>query len=96
MKQAQRMQQQMLVVQEGLAKKTVAAASGGGTVKVVVSCDGNLQSIKLDPDAVNKDDATFLEDLILKAVNEGLAKAREISNQELGSVSGGMQIPGMF
>lgn len=96
MKQAQRMQQQMAVVQEGLAKKIVEASAGGGTVKVVVTCDGNLQSIKLNPDAVNKDDAAFLEDLILKAVNEALAKAREISNQEMGSVTAGMQMPGMF
>ena len=96
MKQAQRMQQQMAVVQDGLAKKTVEAAAGGGTVKVVATCDGNLKSIKLNPDAVNKDDAAFLEDLILKAVNDALLQAREISNQEMGSVTAGMQMPGMF
>lgn len=90
------MQQQMTAVQEGLAHKTVEATVGGGTVKVVASCDGSVRSIKINPDAVNKDDVAFLEDLVLQGVNAALNQAKEVSNRELGSVTSGLQIPGMF
>lgn len=96
MKQAQRMQQQMAAVQAGLATKTVEAGAGGGVVKVVATCDGIVKSIKINPDAVNKDDVVFLEDLILQGVNAALTEAKEVSNRELGSVTSGLQIPGMF
>jgi len=96
MKQAQRMQQQMAAVQEGLSQKTVEAAAGGGTVKVVASADGQVKSLKLNPDAVNRDDVAFLEDLILQAVNAALTQARELSNKEMGAVTSGLQMPGMF
>lgn len=95
MKQATRLQQQMERVQAELANKTVEATSGGGAVKVVAKCDQSILSIKINPDAVNKDDVPFLEDLVLKAVNEALNQAREIANKEMGSVTSGLSIPGM-
>jgi nucleoid-associated protein EbfC len=96
MRQAQRMQQQMEAVQASLAAKTIEAQAGGGAVKVVVSGDGNLKSVKIHPDAVNKDDVGFLEDLVLTAVNQGIAQARDLSNKEMGAVTAGLQLPGMF
>ena len=67
MKQAARMQQQMEQVQSQLAQRTVEATSGGGAVKVVAKCDGSLGSVKIDPQALNPDDAQLLEDMISKA-----------------------------
>ena len=95
MKQAARMQQQMEQVQSALAQRTVEATSGGGAVKVVAQCDGALQSIKLDPQALNPDDAQLLEDMILSATNQALAQARDISNAEMQKVTSGLNLPGM-
>ena len=96
MKQAARIQRQMEQTQTELAQRTVEATSGGGAVKVVARCDGNLASIKIDPSAINPADAQLLEDLILTAANNALTQAKEISNNELGKVTSGMQIPGMM
>ncbi len=96
MRQAQRIQQQMEAVQASIAQKTVETSSGGGAVKVVVSGDGQVKSVRINPDAVNKDDVAFLEDLILSAVNQGLEQAKELSNKEMGAVTQGFGLPGMF
>jgi nucleoid-associated protein EbfC len=95
MKQAARMQQQMEQIQNDLAKRTVEATSGGGAVKVVAKCDGTLASIKLDPQAVNPADTQLLEDLVLTAVNQALAQAKEISTAEMGKATAGFNIPGL-
>ncbi len=95
MKQAARMQQQMETVQAELAARTVEATSGGGAVKVVAKCDGNIASIKIDPQALNPADAQLLEDMILTASNQALAQAREISNSEMGKVTSGFSLPGL-
>ena len=96
MKQAARMQQQMEQVQAQLAARTVEASSGGGAVKVVAKCDGNIASIKIDPQALNPADATLLEDMIITAANQALTQAREISNAEMGKVTQGLSLPGMM
>ena len=96
MRQAQRIQQQMETVQASIAQKTIETTSGGGAVKVVVSGDGQLKAIHINQDAVNKDDVAFLEDLLLTAINQGLAQAKEVSNKEMGSVTQGFGLPGMF
>lgn len=93
MKQAAKMQQQMEQVQESLAARTVEATSGGGAVKVVAKCDGTLDSIKIDPEAAS--DVSMLEDMILGASNKALAEAKDISQEEMGKVAGGMNLPGM-
>jgi hypothetical protein len=95
MKQAARMQQQMEEVQAKLAAQTVEATSGGGAVKVTVKCDGTVASIKIDPQAINPADAQLLEDLILTAMNQGLAQAKDISNAEMGKVTAGLSLPGL-
>src|SRR3954469_17120781 len=95
MKQAAKMQQQMTQIQNDLAQRKVEATSGGGAVKVVATCDGSLASIKIDPQALNPNDAQLLEDMILAAANQALGQAREISTAEMGKATSGFNIPGL-
>ena len=95
MKQAARMQQQMEQIQAQLAAKTVEATSGGGAVKVTARCDGSLAAIKIDPQALNPSDAQVVEDMVLTAVNQALAQAKEISNAEMGKATAGFNMPGL-
>lgn len=96
MKQAARIQRQLEAKQTELANRTVEATSGGGAVKVVAKCDGTIAAIKIDPQAANPADVTLLEDLVLTAANNALTQAKEIQNQEMGSVAGGLQLPGLM
>lgn len=95
MKQAARMQQQMEQIQADLAKRTVEATSGGGAVKVTAKCDGTIAAIKIDPQALNPSDAQVVEDMVLLAVNQALAQAKEISNAEMGKATAGFNLPGL-
>ena len=96
MKHAARIQRQMEEVQAQLAARTVEGTSGGGAVTATAKCDGTLASVKIDPDAVNKDEMDLLEDMIVSAANAALEKAKEISNDELGQVTSGLKIPGLM
>jgi len=95
MKQAMRAQQQAEQAQAQLAERTVEATSGGGAVKVVARCDGSVQSIKVDPEALSPDDAEMLEDMLLSAVNGAIIKGQEIQKTEMGKITSGMGLPGM-
>ena len=90
LKQAQKMQQDMMAAQEQLKDETVEASAGGGMVKVVVSGDLVVRSIHIDPDAVDPDDVEMLGDLVLAAVNEGLRSAQELAASKLGGITGGL------
>ena len=90
MKQAAKMQQQMQAAQAQLADEIVEASSGGGAVKVTASCDGVVKSIKIDPDGVDAEDISMLEDMVLGAVNQALDKGRETQSAEMGKLTGGM------
>ena len=90
MKQAAKMQRQMQEAQAQLAEQTVEASSGGGAVKVVASCDGSVKAIRIDPDAVDTEDISMLEDMVLGAVNQALDKGRETQSAEMGKLTGGM------
>lgn len=96
MKQAQQMQAKMAKMQEELEDKTMEATAGGGVVKVVVNGKQELLDIQIDPDAVDPGDVEMLEDLILAAVNEGMRKVKDMMEDEMGKLTGGMNIPGMF
>jgi nucleoid-associated protein EbfC len=96
MKQAQRIQKQMEDVQAALAAKTVEATSGGGAVKVTARCDGTVSAIKIDPAALNPNDAQILEEMLISAVNNAMGQAKEISNAEMGKVTQGLNIPGLM
>jgi len=95
MKEAQKLQAQMEKMQEEIAKKTVDATAGGGMVTVEANGKQELTAIKIDPEVVNKEDVQMLEDLVLAAANEALRKSRELVQQELGKLTGGLKIPGL-
>jgi nucleoid-associated protein EbfC len=94
LKQVQKMQADMVAAQEALKDETVEATSGGGMVTVRVSGELVVQSITIDPEAVDPDDVEMLSDMVLAAVNEGLRKAQELAAERLGAVTGGLGGPG--
>lgn len=95
MKEAQRLQQQMQELQEQVAQKKVQATAGGGMVTVEVNGRQEVLAIKIDPEVINREDPQMLEDLVLAACNEALRKSRELVQQELGKLTGGLKIPGL-
>ena len=95
MKQARKMQEQLASVQANLSETTVDASAGGGMVKVTVNGDMQLVSVKIDPEAVDPDDIEMLEDMIVAAVNEAVRGVNEIASKQMGSITGGLNIPGM-
>ncbi len=95
MKEAQKLQEKMLAMQEEIAKRKVDATAGGGMVTVEANGKQEILSIKIDPEVINKEDAQMLEDLVLAACNEALRKSRELVQQELGKLTGGMKLPGL-
>ena len=96
MKQAQKLQSKMLKMQEELADKTVETAAGGGMVKVVANGRQQILSIEIEKEVVDPDDVEMLQDLVLSAVNDALVKSKEMVSEEMGKLTGGMNIPGMM
>ena len=90
MQQMQRLQQQMAEAQEKLAAETVSATSGGGAVKVTMTGDQNCQSVEIAPELLKEVDAEMLQDLILTAVNLALDKSRELQQEVMGPLTGGL------
>ncbi len=95
-KQAQRMQEQMLKIQQEAEEKELTASSGGGAVSVTVSGKKQITKISISPEAVDPEDVETLEDMIMAAVNEAMRQADEMMASEMGKVTGGMNIPGLF
>jgi len=95
-KEAQKMQEKMAKVQQELASKKVEATSGGGMVKVEMNGAQELVSIKIDKEVVNPEDIEMLETLIQAAVNEATRKSKEMVQQELSQITGGLNIPGLM
>lgn len=95
MKQARKMQEQLAAAQETIAQSTVDASAGGGMVKVTVSGDMQVTSLKIDPEALDPEDVEMLEDMVMAAVNEALRGVGELANRQMGAVTGGLNIPGM-
>jgi DNA-binding YbaB/EbfC family protein len=96
LEQAQAMQRRMLEAQEEAHKKTVEASAGGGMVTVIFSGGLELRSLRIDPQAIDPKDPTMLQDLIIAAINQGIAKAQELQANEMRAVAGGLSIPGLF
>ncbi len=94
--QLQAMQKQMLEAQESLGEKTIEVTAGGGAIKVVMTGHQKLQSITIDPEVVNPEDVEMLQDLIVAAVNEAVEASQNLAADELGSITGGLNIPGLF
>ncbi len=95
MKQVQKMQKKMTQLQEELEQKRVESSSGGGMVTVVVNGRQDVLEVKIHPDVVNPDDVEMLEDLILAAINQAQQRAQDMMQEEMGQLTGGIQIPGL-
>jgi nucleoid-associated protein EbfC len=93
-KQAQKMQKDMMKVQEELELREIEASAGGGAVTVIVTGKKELVSIKIKPEVVDPEDVEMLQDLILAAVNEAIRKAEEMVSSEMGKLTGGLGLPG--
>lgn len=93
MKQAQQFQNRMAKLQAELGQRTIEASSGGGMVSVVVNGQQELLSIKIDREVVNPEDVDMLQDLVLAAVNDGLTRAKKMVNDEMGKLTGGLNLP---
>jgi len=96
MKQAQMMQQKMARLQQELEGRQVEASAGGGMVKAVVNGKQQLVSLQIEKSVVDPEDVEMLQDLVVAAVNEAVKKSQEMMQQEMGKVTGGLNIPGMF
>lgn len=96
LKQAQEMQANMSALQEELAEQEYTAVSGGGMVEATVTGAHRVKSIKINPDAVDPEDAEMLEDLVTVAINEAMQKADDDAESKMGAITGGMNIPGLF
>jgi nucleoid-associated protein EbfC len=95
MKQVQQMQAEMMKAQEELANETVEASAGGGMVTVTATGAGEIQSIRIAPEAIDPDDPELLSDTILAAVNEALRSANDLAQSRLGGMTGGLGLPGL-
>jgi DNA-binding YbaB/EbfC family protein len=95
-KQAQAMQAQMAKVQEEAASKTVTGTAGGGMVSVTANGGMEIVSVVINPEAGKSGDVDMLQDLVLAATNDALKKARQMMADHMKSVTGGMNIPGLF
>lgn len=93
MKQAQEFQAKIAKVQEEMAEKTVEASAGGGMVTVVVNGKQEILSIHIEKEVIDPEDKEMLQDLVLAAVNDGIAKAKEMVNEEMGKITKGLNIP---
>ncbi|HEY3884631.1 MAG TPA: YbaB/EbfC family nucleoid-associated protein [Vicinamibacterales bacterium] len=92
MKQAQQMQERL---QKQMADLRIEATAGGGMVTVVVNGTKQVLSLKIDPEAVSKEDVEMLQDLILAAINDAHRKADEAMQQQMSGMMGGLKIPGL-
>ncbi len=96
LKQAQKMQEDMASLQEDLEAREYTASAGGGAVTVTVDGKHLIKSVKIDPDAVDTEDMEMLEDLLTVAVNEAISNAIKTAENEMGAITGGLNMPGLF
>ena len=95
-RQAQVMQKKMAKLQEELETRTVEGSAGGGMVTAVVTGANELKSIAIDKTVIDPNDVDMLQDLVLAAVNDGLKKAKAMMEEEMGQLTGGIKMPGLF
>ncbi len=96
MKQAQKMQKDMARLQDDLKNRVVEGTAGGDVVKVMLNGAGDVLAVKIAPAVVDPDDVAMLEDLIAAATNQAIKKSRDMMQQEMSKVTGGMKLPGLF
>ena len=96
MQQAQRMQQQMQKKQKEIESKEFEFTSNGGAIKIKMLGSKEMTSLEIDEDLIDKDEKDMLQDMLMVAINEAIGKIDEEISNVMGSVTGGMKIPGMF
>lgn len=96
LKQAQKMQEDMTTLQADLEAREYSATSGGGMVEVTVDGKHFIKSIKINPDIIDPDDSEMIEDLVTVAVNEAISNAIKTAEEEMGAITGGLNMPGLF
>ena len=95
MKQAQKLQSKMVKLQDDMADKTAEATAGGGMIRVVANGKQQIISIQIEQEVVDPEDVEMLQDLVLAAVNDALVKSQEMVSEEMGKLTGGLNIPGL-
>jgi DNA-binding YbaB/EbfC family protein len=96
MAQAQQLQARLAKAQDELSKMTLEVSSGGGAVKITIDGQQNIKSIKISKEVINPEDVEMLEDLVLSAIKEAIAKSQEAASKQLGALTGGLKIPGLM
>ena len=96
MKQAQKMQQEMLRMQQEMETKTYTAAAGGGMVKATVNGKHQVVDVQINPEAVDPDDVEMLQDMVVAAVNEAMRTADSDAASNMSRLTGGMNLGGLF
>ncbi|MCP9438792.1 MAG: YbaB/EbfC family nucleoid-associated protein [Nitrospira sp.] len=96
LKQAQAMQEQMAKLQEQAASKVASGTAGGGIVTVTANGALQIVSVTIDPELVKSGDVEMLQDLVVAASNDALRKAKDLMEQEMKALTGGLKIPGLF
>jgi DNA-binding YbaB/EbfC family protein len=96
LQQLQKLQEDMVKTQEALGDETVTVTAGGGAITVVISGHQKIQSITIEPEVVDPDDVEMLQDLVTAAVNEAIDKSQQLAADRLGSLTGGLSIPGLM
>lgn len=96
MEQARLMQQQLETAQDNMGDIELTATAGGGMVTVTGTADMKITSVSIDPDVVDPEDVSMLEDMVLTAVNSFIAQANETANSQVANITGGLNIPGLF
>ena len=96
LRQIQELQAKLAKVQEDLGKTNIEVSAGGGAVKIVINGHQEFQSITISPEVINAEEAEFLQDLVLAALNEAIQKSQEMATQSMSKLTGGMKLPGLF
>ena len=91
-----KMQERLVKMQEDLGNETVEATAGGGAIAIVMTGHQEVRSIKIDPAAVDPEDLTMLEDMLIAAVNEAVKKSKDMAEKKMASIMGGVKIPGLM
>jgi nucleoid-associated protein EbfC len=94
-KMAQQVQAQLAQAQEELRETTVEVTSGGGAVRIVITGAQELRQVEIDPSAVDPDEVDMLQDMIMTAVNEAIARSKELERERMGAITGSMGLPGI-
>jgi len=95
MQQAKSMQEKMAKIQEDLSKKTLTGSAGGGMVEVTINGQGEILGISIEKVVIDPSEAEMLQDLVVAATNDALRRAKDLSQKEMGALTGGMNIPGL-